>query len=98
MKSVSIQGQKYGRDAAASENNKTSGRYRSVPTMSSASIQDDCKDILQKKNRPLSVRALENLSGLCTLDILGQCAENVISKLQFSVFQANFSLFASNIF
>ena len=82
---------------AASENNKTSGRYRSVPTLSSASIQDYCKDILPK-NRPLSVRALENLSGLSTLDILGQCAENVISKLQFSVFQANFSLFASNIF
>jgi hypothetical protein len=82
---------------AASENNKTSGRYRSVPTMSSASIQDDCKDILPK-NRPLSVRALENLSGLSTLDILGQCAENVISKLQFSVFQAHFSLFTSNIF
>lgn len=82
---------------AASENNKTSGRYRSVPTMSSASIQDDCKDILPK-NRPLSVCALENLSGLCTLDILGQCAENVISKLQISVFQANFSLFTSNIF
>lgn len=54
--------------------------------------------IFCQKNRPLSVRALENLSGLCTLDILGQCAENVISKLQFSVFQAHFSLFASNVF